>query len=165
MDIRMLEWMGKNGAFVERMFRFFNIYARTYTSAYPMEGTDVELSSAAIQTLEAIVKAEGRMKMVDIAASMGITRGTFSNNVKGLMEKGYVTKEQSPDNHKEIYLQVTDQGKEAYGEYVDFIYDSCFREIFKRLDHIPEEYQQDMMAIFDALADGFMAGGKRGKEH
>ena len=48
---------------------------------------------------------------------------------------------------------------------MDFIYDSCFREIFKRLDHIPEEYQQDMMAIFDALADGFMAGGKRGKEH
>ena len=158
---KTLEWMGENCPFVEKMFRFFNIYARMYTAVYPMEGTEVEMSSAAIQTLEAVLKADGEMKMIDIADQMGITRGTFSNNVKRLIQKGYLKKEKSRDNNRDIFLRVTETGKKAYEEYVKFVYDSCFRDVFRRLDHIPKEYQEDFAAIFDALTEGFMAGGKR----
>ena len=95
-----------------------------------LDHTNVETSSAQIQTLEYILEADGSQKMSEIASRMGITRGTFSNNVKKLVEKGYLQKSYNPDNKKDVFVTVTAKGKQAYQEYSEYIYRLWFQRMF-----------------------------------
>ena len=97
------DWMGRHRELVEKFIRLFNVYARRYTMVSHLDHTNVETSSAQIQTLEYILEADGSQKMSEIASRMGITRGTFSNNVKKLVEKGYLQKSYNPDNKKDVF--------------------------------------------------------------
>ncbi len=157
----MLEWMGNHRLFIKTLFYLFNIYARNYTQSYALEGTYIDVSSAQIHTLEAIMEADGKVKMSEIAADMGITRGTFSNNVKKLMDKQYIRKIHMADNQKDIFLTVTEKGLQAYDQYVQFINEGCFQHIFELWDTIPDEHQATFYQIINALSEAFKADGKK----
>ena len=157
----MFEWMGDNEVFVKKIFFLFNIYARKYTLSTTMEGTDVDISSTQVQTLEAIMEADGKGKMSEIASKMGITRGTFSNNTKKLIEKGYLEKKHMSDNQKDIFLTVTDKGLQAYDKYVEFVNENCFNRIFELWNTIPDTYKETFYEIIDEFSDAFKSEGKR----
>lgn len=158
-----LEWMGQYRGLVEQFIRLFNIYARQYSMEYKLEGTNVTTSSAQIQTLEYIIEANGTEKMTAIADKIGVTRGTFSNNVKKLMEKGYLEKYHDEDNRKDIYLKATEKGITAYEEYSTFIYQSWFQEMFVLLDTIPEEHRATLEEILKGFAEVFSGDGSQKK--
>ena len=159
-----LEWMGNHRELVEKFILLFNTYARQYSGEHRLEGTDVVTSSAQIQTLEYIIEADGSVNMSSIANRIGITRGTFSNNVKKLMEKGYLEKYQEEGNSKNIYIRATDEGMKAYEEYAKFIYEEWFREMFALADTMPEEQIKTLEKILDGFTNAFNNDGKHWKE-
>ncbi|WP_343249311.1 MarR family winged helix-turn-helix transcriptional regulator [Diplocloster hominis] len=158
-DTMETDWMGRHRDLVEKFIRLFNVYARRYTTVSYLENTNVETSSAQIQTLEYILEADGSQKMSEIASRMGITRGTFSNNVKKLVEKGYLQKSNNPDNKKDVFVTVTAKGKQAYQEYSDYIYRLWFHRMFELADQIPEEYLDTFKELLDGFTEAFNKEG------
>lgn len=158
--MEQLKWMGDHRILIQKVFCLFNTYARQYNSAYLCEGTHVLLSSAQIQVMEHVMEADGNEKMSDIAANIGITKGTFSNNVKKLVERGYLEKRYCNGNQKDIFLRVTPAGNEIYREYSDFIYQYCFKDIFELVDVFSAEEKKTLEALLDRFTDAFNAGGK-----
>lgn len=154
-----LEWMGEQRDLIEKFIRLFNTYARQYSHVYSLEGTSVITSAAQIQTLEYIIEVNGEEKMSEIAAKLGITRGAFSNNVKKLIQNGYLEKSQGVNNHKDIFLTATTKGLQAYQEYSRFIYDGCFKEIFRLADTIPPEHLDTFKEILNCFTHAFNAKG------
>lgn len=66
-----------------------------------------------------------------------MTRGATSKIAKKLMEKGLVESYQKPENKKEIYFRLTDQGKEVYKIHED----------------LHREFQERDQAVFDQVTD------------
>lgn len=154
-----LDWMGENRELVEKFIRLFNTYARQYTKVHALEGTSIKTSSAQIQTLEYIIETDGQEKMSEIAARIGVTRATFSNNVKKLIDLGYLQKSHNRSNQKDIYVTATPQGLQAYREYSEFIYKSWFHDMFALADQIPAEYVEVLKKMLDGFTDAFNASG------
>ena len=156
-----LEWMGKHRELVEKFILLFNTYARQYSGEHHLEGTNVTTSSAQIQTLEYIIEAGSTENMTSIADRIGITRGTFSNNVKNLLEKGYLEKYHEPGNKKNIYIKATEKGLQAYEEYSNFIYQAWFEEMFEMVDTMPEEQIETLIKILDGFTNAFNSDGNK----
>lgn len=52
-----------------------------------------------------------------IAAEMGMTRGAISKISKKLLNKGLIDTYQKPENNKEVYFCLTEQGQKVYDEH------------------------------------------------
>ena len=52
-----------------------------------------------------------------VAAEMGMTRGAISKITKKLLSKDLISSYQKPDNSKEIYFRLTEQGGKIYVEH------------------------------------------------
>ncbi len=52
-----------------------------------------------------------------VAAEMGMTRGAISKISKKLLNKNLIESYQKPENNKEIYFCLTEQGKKVYIEH------------------------------------------------
>lgn len=52
-----------------------------------------------------------------VAAQMGMTRGAISKISKKLLNKNLIESYQKPENNKEIYFCLTEQGKKVYIEH------------------------------------------------
>jgi len=127
------DWMGSHRQIVREFMNLMNVYAREYCQVKPLYGSPLELSPARIQTLEFILEGNGQ-KMSEIAARIGIARTTFSNTVKDLEQKGYLKKVFKEGNKKDIYLEVSETGKQIYHEYSMIIYNNWFKHMFDQLD-------------------------------
>jgi len=81
-----------------------------------------------------------------IAESLYMTRGAITKLTKKLMEKGLIESYQKPDNKKEIYFKLTEQGQEIYD-----IHEELHKEFQERdqtvFEQVTEE-QYDQMLIF-----------------
>lgn len=66
-----------------------------------------------------------------------MTRGAMSKLTKKLMKKGVIESYQKPDNKKEIYFRLTEQGKEVY----------------KTHEKLHKEFQERDKAIFEQVSE------------
>jgi DNA-binding MarR family transcriptional regulator len=153
------EWMGKYRVLVEQLIRLMNTYARRYTSVNKLEETTFWISSAQIQTIEYVMESKGR-KMSEIAARMGITRSTFSNNVKKLEKQGCLKKNSFKGNQKDIHIVVTPKGENLYRLYVNHVYRLCFKKMFDLADLIPAKHIKTFGKILDSFTEAFMNNGE-----
>ena len=81
-----------------------------------------------------------------LAESFYMTRGAISKITKKLMEKGIVESYQKPDNKKEIYFRLTEQGKAIYKIHEDLHKE--FQERDKAIFEQVTEEQFDIMLNF-----------------
>ncbi|HWL11887.1 MAG TPA: MarR family transcriptional regulator, partial [Ureibacillus sp.] len=72
-----------------------------------------------------------------LAESLYMTRGAISKLTKKLIEKGLIESYQKPDNKKEIYFKLTEQGKKIY-------------EVHEELH---KEFQERDNAVFDQVTE------------
>ncbi|ULO04996.1 MarR family transcriptional regulator [Paenibacillus sp. 19GGS1-52] len=70
-----------------------------------------------------------------LAETFYMTRGAISKMTKKLMEKGLVESYQKPDNKKEIYFRLTEQGK----------------VIYKIHEELHKEFQERDKAVFEQV--------------
>jgi DNA-binding MarR family transcriptional regulator len=159
-----LEWMGKHRALIEKIIKYGNAYSNTYKQQRSY-GTDITFSASQIQTLEYILEAEEKdEKMSEMAARLGVSRSTFSKNVKHLTEKGLLEKYHLSGNRKDIYVKPSAKGREVYEQYTRFVYELCFEEIFQYADKISEEDKENFIRILDLFADVLLWYGKKEQE-
>lgn len=152
-------WMGRHRPLLERISRLLNTYTRQYTTINVLEDSGFAVSSVQVQTLEFVLDSEGE-KMSTIAARIGISRSTFSNNIKKMVELGYLEKYKVAGNNKDIYLQVTAKGREAYRVYANFICRAWFDRMFELADRIPQEHMETFYQILDGYTEAFMGDGR-----
>lgn len=72
-----------------------------------------------------------------LAESLYMTRGAISKLTKKLIKKELIKNYQKPDNKKEIYFKLTEQGK----------------SIFKIHDELHKEFQERDKVIFEQVTD------------
>ncbi len=148
-----LKWMERHRSLIEKMIRYGNAYAYTFRKQRSF-GTDTLFSASQIQTLEYILEAEDSdEKMTEMAARLGVSKATFSKNVKSLMDKGLLEKFHCEGNQKNIYVKPTDKGREVYEEYTRFICENLFDQILDIADQVPPEYLKAMEDMLDYFAD------------
>lgn len=155
-----LEWMGNHRSLIEHLIRFGN----AYSSAYKVQqsyGTGHTFSASQIQTLEYILESEDKdEKMSEMAERLGVSRSTFSKNVKILTDKGLLEKYKLRGNNKDIYVKPSSKGHEVYREYVVFIQEKCFHEMFALLDHIPEESKANFERVLQCFSETLLEYGQ-----
>lgn len=156
-----LEWMGNHRALIEKIIKYGNAYSNTY-KLQRSYGTDVMFSASQIQTLEYILEAEDKdEKMSEMAARLGVSRSTFSKNVKNLEEKGLLEKYHLSGNRKDIYVKPSAEGREVYAKYTEFVRQICFDDIFQYADKVSEADKDNFIRILDLFADVLLWYGEK----
>ncbi len=151
-----LDWMLSHRLLVEKLIKYGNAYAAGYKRQRDF-GTKEMFSPTQIQTFEYILEAEDQdEKMSEMAARLGISRSTFSKNVSFLMKQEMVEKFRKVGNRKDIYVKPTQKGREIYGNYVNFVKQICFDEMFDIADHISKEDEARFIKILDIFAETFL---------
>lgn len=146
-----LKWMEQYRSFVEKLIQYGNVYAFLFRKQKSF-GTKETFSALQIQTLEYILESEnGDETMTEMAKRLGVSKATFSKNVKILMEKGLLEKFHCNGNKKNIYVKPTQKGRQTYEEYTKFIYELVFKDIFRIADTIaPEDREkfEELLSVF-----------------
>ncbi len=144
-------WMGKYRDFVESIIFLCNRSATRFNKPQ-YYNTSFRLTAIQIQIIEYTLEDNGE-KMSAIAERLGITRGAFSNNVTKLVEMGLLEKEHRGNNKKDLFITVTDRGREEYAHYAQFIYDKSLRHVFALADELPPESIESFRKILNTFTD------------
>ncbi|MDP4093105.1 MAG: MarR family transcriptional regulator [Bacillota bacterium] len=92
---------------------FRDLYNKTVFINRKMEESLKGYKSSEVHCIEYIERNRDS-NVTKLAESFYVTRGAISKITKKLMRKGIIESYQKPDNKKEIYFRLTEQGKEVY---------------------------------------------------
>lgn len=120
-------------------------------------GTGDLLYSSEINTLEIIGKYPG-INMTRLAEKRGVTKGAVSQIVTKLVQKELVSKNQAPDSHKELALQLTAPGLIAFENHEKFHarYDRPMIEKLKRMNSDQLAVVGDVFYMLEATIDHYL---------
>jgi DNA-binding MarR family transcriptional regulator len=85
-----------------------------------------------------------------LAESFYMTRGAISKITKKLIKKGIIESYQKPDNKKEIYFRLTEQGKETYK-----IHEELHKEFQKRDKAVFEQVTEEQFDIMLSFVENY----------
>ncbi len=142
-------WMGKYRDLVESIIFLCNRSATRFNMPQ-YYNTSVPLTAIQIQIIEYALEDKNE-KMSELAERLGITRGAFSNNVTKLVALDLIKKEHRGNNQKELFITVTEKGRQEYKKYAQLVYDLTFRQIFSMADELPPE----SIAVFQKMIKTF----------
>ena len=112
----------------------------------PMEfGTGVALYKTEIHTIRAIGENPG-VNVTKLAWHMGVTKGAVSQTVNKLARKGLVNKARSPDDAKEVLLELTELGWIGFHSHEQFHMDM--------FDTVREFYGDELKPRLDMIVSG-----------
>lgn len=100
------------------------------------------MSLSSLHVLDVIQSRGEGIKGIDIARSLGITKGAVSKITRKLLEQGLIRKMQRPDNLKEIYFLVT-----PLGEQLAELHRLFHEEQDKKAMHLLDEYDPASLEI------------------
>ena len=84
-----------------------------------------------MHTIEVIGQNEG-CTMSELAKKMGLTAGTVTTSVNGLVRKAYVVREKSEKDRRVVYVFLTEKGKAAFLHHASF-HKRMTEEVLKRV--------------------------------
>lgn len=82
-----------------------------------------KLYPAEIHSIE-IIGQYSELNLTELAAKIGVTKGAVSRMAKKLEQKRLITKKQLPGNKKDMYLCLTEKGKDVFTYHLN-----CHKEI------------------------------------
>ncbi len=103
---------------------------------FKMEGSLKEYKPSEVHCIEYIGK-NADSNVTKLAESFYMTRGGISKITKKLIKKGIIESYQKPDNQKEIYFRLTEQGK----------------VIYKVHEELHKEFQERDKAVFEQVTE------------
>jgi len=109
-----------------------------------LKGLLPHLSISGLHILD-VIDTHERIKGVDIAREMGITKGAVSKITRKLLEQDLIRKTQLPDNLKEIYFSVTPLGAEL-------------AELHRLFHQQQDQKAMELLASYDAMSLETVAG-------
>ncbi|KMY50250.1 MarR family transcriptional regulator [Peribacillus loiseleuriae] len=118
-----------------------------WLNKYKMEDSLKGYKPSEVHCIESIGKIVDA-NVTKLAKSLYMTRGAISKLSKKLIEKGLIETYQKPDNKKEIYFRLTDQGKVIYN-----IHEELHKEFQERdrvvFEQINEEQFDSMLRFVE----------------
>lgn len=100
-----------------------------------------KLSVLALHAL-GVIEKNGKVRGIDIACELGVTKGAISKVTKKLWTYGLIEKEKRPANNKDIYFSVT-----PIGEKLSQLHDKFHREMDKKNLKLLKEYDQPELEL------------------
>lgn len=122
--------------FLEQFVRTVHKYIR-FEEQKRYYGTDMLITVAEIHTIDAIGKS-GSINLINLSKVMGITKGSASQMVYKLMDKGLVNKAISPDSDREIVITLTEKGQQAFDGHRQMHIESSLK-MNSIVDNMPPE--------------------------
>ena len=128
---------------------FRDVYNKmVFLNKFKMEDKLREYKSSEVHCIEYIGK-NADSNVTKLAESFYMTRGAISKIAKKLMQKGIVESYQKPENKKEIYFRLTEQGKAVYK-----IHNNLHKEFRERdkavFDRVTEEQFDSMLNFVES---------------
>jgi DNA-binding MarR family transcriptional regulator len=106
------------------------------------------------------------MNVTEFAGSMGVTKGAISQVLKKLEAKGVARRYKKSTNEKEVFVELTKNGKEIYKEHKK-INEQTIIPLYQELQKYPDEKVAFLIDMFKWI-DGFLDESKekmRGHTH
>ncbi len=117
--------------------RFRDLYNKmAWLNKLKMEDSFKGYKSSEVHCIEYIGRNVDS-NVTKLAESFYMTRGAISKMTKTLIKKGVIESYQKPDNKKEIYFRLTEQGQ----------------EIYKVHEELHKEFQERDKAVFDEVTE------------
>ncbi|MFL0250955.1 MarR family transcriptional regulator [Clostridium neuense] len=117
-----------------------------WLNKFKMEDSLKGFKSSEVHYIECIGK-NADSNVTKLAESLYMTRGAISKMTKKLIKKGVIESYQKPDNKKEIYFRLTEQGKKIYK-----IHEDLHKEFQERdkvvFEQVTEEQFESMLSFF-----------------
>lgn len=88
--------------------------------------------------------------LTSISSRLGVTKGAISQMVKKLEKKGLVKKVRVPENKKDIMLELTDSGREAF-EWHKSLHESMEAGIRKELESMSNSEMETFLRVYGHL--------------
>ncbi len=132
--------MNKEEQLMAGLMQLLNKWA--WLNKSKMEDSLKDFKSSEVHYIECI----GRnidSNVTKLAESLFMTRGAISKMTKKLIEKGIIESYQKPDNKKEIYFKLTEQGERIY-----IIHEELHREFQERDKVVFEQVSEEQ---FDSI--------------
>ena len=107
-----------------------------WLNKFKMEESLKEYKSSEVHCIE-YIGSNVDTNVTKLSEYFYMTRGAMSKLTKKLMKKGIIESYQKPDNKKEIYFRLTEQGKEVY----------------KIHEKLHKEFQERDKAIFEQVSE------------
>ena len=113
----------------------------------------VHLYQAESQMIKAIGDAPG-ITAAEIASILNKTGSACSQLISKLSKKGWVIQERNPENRREYFLQLSEEGRDIYEKHRIFE-EQCYQRTFQMLADIPTEELQAYIGIQSRLNQAF----------
>lgn len=107
-----------------------------WLNKFKMEESLKEYKSSEVHCIE-YIGSNVDTNVTKLSEYFYMTRGAMSKLTKKLIKKGVIESYQKPDNKKEIYFRLTEQGKEVY----------------KTHEKLHKEFQERDKAIFEQITE------------
>ncbi|OOM78864.1 MarR family transcriptional regulator [Clostridium sp. BL-8] len=108
----------------------------SWLNKFKMEDSFQDYKSSEVHYIECIGRNVDP-NVTKLAESLYMTRGAISKMTKKLIKKGTIESYQKPDNKKEIYFRLTEEGQRVY-------------ELHEKLH---KEFQERDKAVFEQVTD------------
>lgn len=125
--------------FLEQFMRTTHKYIR-FEEQKRYYGTDILITVAEIHTIDAIGK-NGSINLINLSKIMGVTKGSVSQMIYKLVDKGLVNKSVSPNSDREIVITLTEKGQQAFEGHKQMHIDSALK-----MNSIVESMPQEVLA-------------------
>ncbi|MDD7795176.1 MarR family transcriptional regulator [Clostridium sp. 'White wine YQ'] len=131
---------------------FRNLFNKmTWLNKLKMEDHFKGFNSSEVHCIEFIGR-NADSNVTKLAESFYMTRGAISKMTKKLIQKGVIESYQKPDNKKEIYFSLTEQGQEIYN-----VHEKLHREFQERdkvvFEHVTEEQLDSMLRFMETYSN------------
>ncbi|AKB35273.1 Transcriptional regulator, MarR family [Methanosarcina siciliae C2J] len=136
---------------------------RTLNKAYMLEKKPVDLRNGILihpsefHIIEVVGKYPEK-NLASIASHLGVTRGAISQMVRKLEKKGLVERVRTPDNKKNVMLELTGFGKEAF-EWHKALHESLETGIREELEQMSDSDIEKLLKVhkhFERMLDRCM---------
>ncbi len=116
---------------------------------YKMEESLKDYKPSEVHCIDYIGK-NADSNVTKLAESFYMTRGGISKITKKLIKKGIIESYQKPDNQKEIYFRLTEQGKVIYK-----VHEELHKEFQERDKAVFEQVTEEEFAIMLSFAEKY----------
>lgn len=94
---------------------------------------------------------EDEKTMSTVAKQLGITAGSLTTSMNGLVKKGYVLRERSEVDRRVVYIRLTEKGKKAFWHHAKF-HQRMVQEV---MEHLTDEELPILVKTLDKLTTFF----------
>ena len=127
--------------FYRSVFSRFQVYRSVFSRFQDREASLTTVETFCME----IINALGNPTVNEFSSFVNISPPNAAYKINSLIQKGYVTKEQSPDDKREYHLSVTQK-------YIDY-YNISQRYLNTVLDRVKERFPQEDVAKLEEMLD------------